>query len=167
MKELDVWQVIVWCSAAERLPLYSFPHRFLKQIHFLSVLHDAIQQTGNNISLFFPSVILSAICLSPHVGFCVLIFVGPSSRCALFLPIIMTCPSATDEFSFLLLVEITSPPAGHFCPTYFDPIAAHSNSVKIWCFKAKSVVVAGSHCCTFDVQRIFFFFFFETIEADL
>lgn len=36
---------------AGRLPLYSFPLWFPQKIHFLSVLHDAIQQRGNNLSL--------------------------------------------------------------------------------------------------------------------
>lgn len=35
---------------------YSFPRSFPEQIHFLSVLHDAIRHTGNNMSLFLPSV---------------------------------------------------------------------------------------------------------------
>lgn len=41
---------------ARRPSRYSFPRSFPEQIHFLSVLHDAIRHTGNNMSLFLPSV---------------------------------------------------------------------------------------------------------------
>lgn len=66
---------------------------------------------------------------------------------------------------FLPLDEIILQPAGHFYPASFGPGSAHLNSM------LQSQCVAGSHCCTCDVQGIFFFcmrqLYFDTSEADL
>lgn len=145
-----------WRSAAGRLSLYSFPHRF--PIHFLSVLHDAIPQTGNNMSLFFPSVILCCplafyfccdICL-PFFLLCFALF--PCLWCKTL--IIMTCPSAVAVLYFLFLSRLSSLQQS----TSFHPVTARLSSMKMRCFKAKSVGVAASLRCTCDVQRHFFVF---------
>lgn len=160
IKQLHVCQVIVWHLATERPSLYSFPH---KQIHFLSVPHDAIQQTGNNMPLFSPSVILlsaiscfavcflclSAPCISNHQT---TYYNEPSI-------------SGRKVFFFPLLVKVISPPTVHFYPTSFDAVTAHLNSVKMRCFKANGGGVAGSHCCTCDVCLKWLYR--DTSEADL
>ena len=69
MGQIRVWRWWSWTcvrlSPGVRRPsLYSFPRSFPEQIHFLSVVHDAIQHTGNNMSLFFPSVTPSRRSLS-------------------------------------------------------------------------------------------------------
>lgn len=71
MKGLDVWRVIVW-RLRSRAPVSLFISSESRPawIHFLSFLRDAIQQTGNNMSLFSPSVILlPLICLSSRFVF--------------------------------------------------------------------------------------------------
>lgn len=136
--DMDVWQVIVWCW--ECLSLYSFPHRFTEQINFLSFLYDAIKPTGNNMSLFFPSV-FSAICqpsTSPVLICCLFPYTVRSrtSDCI---------DSSVRRFLFLLPVTVSLLPAAPFHPASSDPVAAHLNSAKMGLFKAESGRVPALH----------------------
>lgn len=126
-KELDVWQTILWRSAAERLPRYSFPHRSHKQIHFLSVLHDAIQQTGNNTPLFSPSVILLSAIRPPASRLHLCFWYLSVSLLVLQTAYYNDLSVSRQKVLYSLLVKVISPPTVHSYPTSFDPVTAHLN----------------------------------------
>lgn len=122
MKGLDVQQIVV------SLSVYSFPYRVSKQIHFLSVLHDAIKHTGNNMTFFsvshFPHCDTSVSYAS------VLIFDAELFPCLYC----KTCLSAGFTFAFC---HGCFAPSSSLLSTFIWSCDC-SFELKMWCFKAKS-----------------------------